>query len=311
MASLTLGFSDYPALDDSPFRQYCIKNANVWKLYMDLAKEFDKNLAELFNRGLFSAILSAFLIEIRKGLQEDLQSVTNNLLTVLIQSQHNSTAAEIPPSSTFVPTLSSRWVNGLWFTSLVFSLISALGASVAKGWVTQFSSNVSGSSWSDVSLHCERLRDLERWRLTMIIECLPILIHIVFFLFAAGLVVLLFNDDLPIAIVVLVLTAVVGAAYIGNSIVSAYYLNSPLRTPGVRSFPSEEGSQKAQALLWLLAQSTDGLTVNATVRALAGLPTAASAMGVGSWPLMGIGLTLAMAFAMAEHISLCSSHVYD
>ncbi|KAJ7834586.1 hypothetical protein B0H14DRAFT_2314485, partial [Mycena olivaceomarginata] len=215
-------------------------NANVWKLYMDLAKEFDKNLAELFSSdldpllifaGLFSAILSAFLIEIRKGLQEDLQSVTNNLLTVLIQSQHNSTAAEIPPSSTFVPTLSSRWVNGLWFTSLVFSLISALGASVAKGWVTQFSPNVSGSSWSDVSLHCERLRDLERWCLTMIIECLPILIHIAFFLFAAGLVVLLFNDDLPIAIVVLVLTAVVGAAYIGNSIVSAYYLNSPLRTP--------------------------------------------------------------------------------
>ncbi|KAJ7843017.1 hypothetical protein B0H13DRAFT_1549992, partial [Mycena leptocephala] len=137
------------------FRQHCANNAQIWKLYMDLANVFDKNLADLFNSdldpllifaGLFSAILSAFLIEIRKGLQEDLQNITNGLLVVLIQGQHNVTAPTMPSLSTFVPSVSTRWVNGLWFTSLVFSLVSALGASVAKGWVTQFSSTVSGSS---------------------------------------------------------------------------------------------------------------------------------------------------------------------
>ncbi|KAJ7921845.1 hypothetical protein B0H13DRAFT_1604198, partial [Mycena leptocephala] len=187
--------------DDSPFRQYCANNAGVWKVYMDLANVFDKNLAELFNSdldpllifaGLFSAILSAFLIEIRKGLKEDLQSITNDLLVILIQTQHTSTAPEMPLSNDFVPTLSSRWVNGLWFTSLMFSLVSALGASVAKGWVTQFSSTISGPSWVGASLHYHRLRDLKRWHLKLIIQFLPILIHIAFFLFAAGLVVLLF-----------------------------------------------------------------------------------------------------------------------
>ncbi|KAJ7611066.1 hypothetical protein DFH06DRAFT_1245522 [Mycena polygramma] len=65
---------------DGPFTLSCTDNAPIWKLYMDQAKISDDNLANTFNSdldpllifaGLFSAILSAFLIEIRKGLQED------------------------------------------------------------------------------------------------------------------------------------------------------------------------------------------------------------------------------------------------
>ncbi|KAJ7182401.1 hypothetical protein C8R43DRAFT_865677, partial [Mycena crocata] len=225
---------------DSPFRQHSTNNAEIWKLYMDLANAFDKRLAKLFDSdldpllifaGLFSAILSAFLIEIRKDLQQDLQTVTNDLLVTLIQSQHSVTTPQLPQSGTFVPTLSSRWVNGLWFISLMFSLVSALGASVAKGWVTQFSSTVSGSSWHDASLHRQRLRILKQWHLQLIIEFLPILIHIAFFLFAAGLIVLLFDDDKPIGIAILVLTGLVGTIYITNSFVSAYHSDSPFRTP--------------------------------------------------------------------------------
>ncbi|KAJ7892501.1 hypothetical protein B0H14DRAFT_2219540, partial [Mycena olivaceomarginata] len=230
------------------FRQHCANNAEIWKLYMTLANAFDKNLAKLFDSdldpllifmndgvislaGLFSAILSAFLIEIRKDLQEDLQTVTNELLVTLIRSQHNTTAPELPQSGAFVPTSSSRWVNGLWFISLMFSLVSALGASVAKGWVTQFSSTVSGSSWDDASLHWRRLRAIKQWHLHLIIEFLPILIHIAFFLFAAGLIVLLFDDDRPIGIAILVMTGLVGTIYIGNSFLSAFHPDSPFRTP--------------------------------------------------------------------------------
>ncbi|KAJ7601504.1 hypothetical protein DFH06DRAFT_1072029, partial [Mycena polygramma] len=235
------GGGDLP--HDSPFRAKCANNAEIWKLYMDLANAFDKKLAKVFDSdlvwrnglilqaGLFSAILSAFLIEIRNDLQQDPQTITNNLLVTLIQSQHSTTAPELPQSGTFVPTLSSRWVNGLWFISLMFSLMSALGASVAKGWVTQVSSTVSGSSWDDASLHRKRLRVIKQWHLQLIIEFLPILIHIAFFLFAAGLIVLLFDDDRPIGIAVLVLTGLVGVLYVANSLLSAYHSDSPFRTP--------------------------------------------------------------------------------
>ncbi|KAJ7875071.1 hypothetical protein B0H13DRAFT_1011365 [Mycena leptocephala] len=279
---------------DSPFRQHCADNAEIWNLlYIDLANAFDKNLAKLFDSdldpllifaGLFSAILSAFLIEIRKDLQED--------LVTLIQSQHNATSPKLPQSGTFVPTLSSRWVNGLWFISLMFSLVSALGASVAKGWVTQFSSTVSGSSWDSASVTRKRLRVLKQWHLQLVIGFLPILIHIAFFLFAAGLIVLLFDDDRPIAIAILVLTALVGTIYIANSFLSAYHSDFPFRTPvshiirGVftvnrypnrlRPIPSRKDDHKAYALSWLLSYSTDSKTVNAAVHALAGLPFTAS-----------------------------------
>ncbi|KAJ6560638.1 hypothetical protein DFH09DRAFT_838085, partial [Mycena vulgaris] len=223
-----------------PFSQYCTDNAPIWKLYMDQARITDDNLANIFNSdldpllifaGLFSAILSAFLIEIRKGLQEDLQNITNNLLLFLIENQHNITGPQIPAFSRFEPTSSSRWVNGLWFSSLMFSLMSALGASLAKGWVTQFSASASGSSWRDVAVHCSRFRALKRWQLKIIIQGLPSLIHIAFFLFSIGLVVLIFQDDAAIGVVIAALTGVIVILYVVSSIHPAFSLDSPFRTP--------------------------------------------------------------------------------
>ncbi|KAJ7659202.1 hypothetical protein DFH06DRAFT_437766 [Mycena polygramma] len=143
---------------NGPFGRDCTDNAQVWKLYMDQAKIFDDKLANVFNSdlnpllifaGLSSAILSEFLIEIRKGLQKDPQAITNSLLVLLIESQRNATGPKIPAPSHFDPSSSARWINDLWLSSLMFSLMSALGASLAKGWVTQFSSSVAGSSWGD------------------------------------------------------------------------------------------------------------------------------------------------------------------
>ncbi|KAJ6616742.1 armadillo-type protein [Mycena sp. CBHHK59/15] len=282
---------------DGPFSHYCTDNAPIWKLYMDQAKISDDNLANIFNSdldpllifaGLFSAILSAFLIEIRKGLQEDLQNITNTLLTVLIENQHNATGPRIPSSTRFEPSSSSRWVNGLWFLSLMFSLMSALGASLAKGWVTQFSSAVSGSSWGDAAVHCSRFRGLKRWHLKLIIQSLPILIHIAFFFFSVGLVILVFQDDTAIGVVILVLTVLIVLLYIGSSIHPAYSSDSPFRTPvsgmirrllsgswrldEFAAFPARKDAQKAQALTWLLTESPNVGTINAAIRAMAGLP---------------------------------------
>ncbi|KAJ6536832.1 hypothetical protein B0H19DRAFT_1317144, partial [Mycena capillaripes] len=217
---------------EGPFARHCVDTAIIWKLYMIQAKISDDNLANMFNSdldpllifvrgtptgvlqaGLFSAILAAFLIEIRKGLQEDPQNITNLLLMALIQGQHNASAAQTPTINRFEPSSSTRWLNGLWFSSLMFSLMSALGASLAKGWVTQFCSTISGSNWGDAKQHCSRYRGFGRWHLHLIVQCLPILIHIAFFLFSIGLVVLLFCDDQAIGIFICVLTVLVALLY--------------------------------------------------------------------------------------------------
>ncbi|KAJ6525550.1 hypothetical protein DFH09DRAFT_1188324 [Mycena vulgaris] len=238
-------------------------------------KLFDDNLASAFNSDLdpllifaglfFPAILTAFLIEIRKGLQEDLQSVTNMLLMILIARQHNTSATQTPSFPLFQPTSTTRW-----------------------GWVTQFSSTVSGSNWGDVRLHCSRFRGLRRWHLKLIVQCLPILIHISFFLFSVGLVTLLFSDDRTIGITICILMLPIAVLYIASSIHPAFYPDSPFRTPvsgmirhllhgsiyftPFARFPDREDAQQAQALAWLLTESQDGPTIDAAVQAIAGLP---------------------------------------
>lgn len=237
--------------------------------------------------GLFSAILSAFLIEVRKGLQEDLQATTNNLLQLIIQNQRDPTSQHTSPITTFEPSPTSRWVNGLWFTSLLFSLLSALGASLAKGWVTQYASAASGTNWRDVCLRHRRLMGIKRWHLNGIAQLLPILIHIAFFLFAAGLAILLIEDDMGIGGVILGLVVVIAFLYIGSSIHPLYSLDSPFRTPVSSlatwisrrpstkhefSSPSSPSALKAQALAWLLVESADSRIVEEAIQAIAGLP---------------------------------------
>ncbi|KAJ7711827.1 hypothetical protein B0H16DRAFT_1343360, partial [Mycena metata] len=215
-------------LNDSPFKQHCDNNAEVWKFYLTSARRIDDQFLATLNNdldplliftcppneahayhqaGLFSAILTAFLIEGRKRLREDPQETTNNLLKSLIEGQHT----DDPP---FKPAMSSRWVNGLWFMSLIFTLTTALGASVAKYWTTHFSTTRAGSGWSNAQIHSRVLCGIQRWQLKPLIQFLPLLLHIAFFLFGVGLGILLFHDDKDIGIIILILVAFVTLVYI-------------------------------------------------------------------------------------------------
>lgn len=247
----------------------------------------------MIQAGLFSAILSAFLIEVRKGLQEDLQEITNNLLATLILAQNNPTIRTLPPgTSHFEPHVSTRWINGLWFTSLFFSLLSALGASLAKAWVTQYSSFSYGVHWADASSRHRRYLGVQRWHLKTFIHLLPMLIHASFFLFAAGLAILLLDDNVGVGILMIIMSAISLALYIVSIAHSVLCSDSPFRTPFstfirwvlkmdsdiLPILPTVEApatgcdSLKAQALSWLLVASADATVVESCVRAIAGLP---------------------------------------
>jgi hypothetical protein len=180
--------------------------------------------------------------------------------------------ALLAPSTPFEASAATRWVNRLWFSSLMFSLTSALGVSLAKGWVTQFSSTVSGSSWGDAQSHSKRYRELARWHLDLIVQCLPILIHIAFFLLSIGPVIMLLGHDRVIGVSICVLTVLVAVLYLASSFPSAWFEDSPFHRPisgfirGVADrfshgpsspttltkFLTRPDAQKVQALTWLL-----------------------------------------------------------
>ena len=171
---------------------------------------------DILQAGLFSAILVAFLVDNRKGSQGDLlEEINNNLLRGLIQEFNNSsnpTGSSIP--SPFQPPTLSEVVNVCWFTGLIISLASAFGIIIVMGWVTGYPPE---SSVGDVTMACDHLSrkyKAQKYRLKRIIETLPQLLLISFFLFLLGVIFLLAENDHVNVIVVSMLTLGIISGYL-------------------------------------------------------------------------------------------------
>ncbi|KAJ7216965.1 hypothetical protein B0H12DRAFT_1032208, partial [Mycena haematopus] len=123
------------------------------------AEKKDKALADswrgnvngvLIFAGLFSAILTAFIIESYKNLQPDLDSLSLACMAQPIANATNAIPATVSPNALpchkfgmalagSLPTSgSSLACNILWFFSLGFSLTSALTATLVEQWARDF-----------------------------------------------------------------------------------------------------------------------------------------------------------------------------
>ncbi|KAJ7186274.1 hypothetical protein GGX14DRAFT_383620, partial [Mycena pura] len=208
--------------------------AKIWKLYLKETEAEDRELAQLWQigldqflifvgkfsllAGLFGAILTAFLIESRKDLKED-------PLQQILQVLRNDSTTE-----PFQPTKSSIVVNVAWFSSLGLTLISALAAVLAKGWLAQYTPATLGVRSSDAcERHLRYLRSRE-WQLAVIVGGIPLLIQIALLLFAAGLVVFTASDNLGISFTLLVMTVLTTCLYFLGTILPWFSPACPFQT---------------------------------------------------------------------------------
>jgi hypothetical protein len=118
-------------------------------LYVPQPHTLESSIANVRRRpvkaGLFSAILTAFIIESYKTLQPD-----HSMALVCIAQQIANATGSIPAISTFpceklakavespAPDTSSLVCNILWFISLGLSLASALTATLVEEWAREF-----------------------------------------------------------------------------------------------------------------------------------------------------------------------------
>ncbi|KIM22558.1 hypothetical protein M408DRAFT_51593, partial [Serendipita vermifera MAFF 305830] len=189
-----------------------------WRLYLKETEVEDREVTELWNSnldsllvfaGLFASILTAFLIESRKGLDEDPQE---HLLKEILGALRNAPDASV--EQPFQPGSSALHVNGLWFSSLTLTLISALGGVLAKGWLAKYNPASLRERSSDA---CERhLRAIRarQWQLEPFITSIPLLIQISLFLFFAGLIIQLLDNDVRIWATVVILVGSTMLMYI-------------------------------------------------------------------------------------------------
>ncbi|KAF7328596.1 hypothetical protein MSAN_02480500 [Mycena sanguinolenta] len=146
--------------------------------------------------GLFSASLTAFLIESYKGLQPDSGDLT---VAGLAQISHqlaaiaSNTTFILPSSPSFTPTANSLWCNALWFISLSLSLTCALLATLVEQWAREFlhRTKMRPSPLRRARVFSFLYFGLKHFRMHTIVEAIPFLLHASLLLFFAGLIAFL------------------------------------------------------------------------------------------------------------------------
>ncbi|KAL1742962.1 hypothetical protein HDZ31DRAFT_16954, partial [Schizophyllum fasciatum] len=191
-------------------------SARVWNVYNDEARMADSDLA-----GLFSSVVTTFVAQSSQKLDPDYAQITASLvqeLTRLARASASGThALDVPASSLSIDsrtrTAADLWVNGLWLTSLTFSLLTALISVLAKQWIQHYNSISGGSPRYRAHARQYRLWGLERWKVPFIIGFLPILLNTALLLFFAGLAVYVAPMSLPIACVIIGFSVTAFLAY--------------------------------------------------------------------------------------------------
>ncbi|KAF9780446.1 hypothetical protein BJ322DRAFT_1012058, partial [Thelephora terrestris] len=132
--------------------------ARFYKNYGDVAKEYDDDYLKKYREdlettllfaGLFSAVTSAFIIQLGSSLQSDPGDETAALLRVLIYKIDNTTFGnEVPPLPQWNgPPPAMVHVQAILFASLATSLLGALLAMLGKQWLNRYdSSDLRGSA---------------------------------------------------------------------------------------------------------------------------------------------------------------------
>ncbi|KAK7051407.1 hypothetical protein VNI00_004907 [Paramarasmius palmivorus] len=142
--------------------------------------------------GLFSAVVTAFLVESYQWLSEDPKDTAVILLTQ-ISHQLNGThfASDRTP---FSPEASSIRINCFWFLSLIFSLTSALFGLLCKQWLREYQRDVPTRTAAE-SLALKQLRrdSFEKWGVASFLSALPILLELALLCFFVGVLDLLWT----------------------------------------------------------------------------------------------------------------------
>ena len=184
---------------------------------------------------MFAAVVASFITISIQAIQPNSQNTSNfylaNIQQALTDPNSNLTFPSSPPP--FSPSTYSIWVNSLWFLSLIINLTCAILASLLQQWARRYLE----VTQSEYSLHKQaRTRTffaegIKRFRVPLVFEALPALLHLSVFLFFAGLVVFLWNVNLTIFKLSTSWVGICIALYGCITFISLFSHDSPYRTP--------------------------------------------------------------------------------
>ncbi|THH10715.1 hypothetical protein EW146_g8286 [Bondarzewia mesenterica] len=224
------------------------RSSKIWSIYVNESQKFDKALVEswkgdmdanLIFAGLFSACVTAFLIQSYQLLQPGSNSINASLLSQISQAMSGSTnrstdSASLPSASTdsSIPASAIR-VNILWFLSLLSSLLCALCATLIQQWARNYTQAIERRSLPHQRgrIRAFLFHGIQQSRLKAFVDGVPTLLHLSLFLFFGGIYDFLAPINEPIALMVLIVVSIYGAGYILIGLQPLFGLDIPYQTP--------------------------------------------------------------------------------
>ncbi|KAJ7936869.1 hypothetical protein B0H13DRAFT_2649297 [Mycena leptocephala] len=212
------------------------KKTAFWNSYMKLADDYDKEFQQKYSTdldtalifsGLFSAVSSAFIIEIEPQLASN-----HRLIIVVVQS--------------------------MLYISLFTTLLAALLAVLGKQWIMYYLASGDRGTIEERGLERQRkLEGLVKWKFDAVLQMFPLLLQLSLLLFASSLSVYLWTINHAIAIIVMVLTGFGLGSYLFLLVSAMRFPDCPFQSP-LAPFLIQ-----VPAILWTLGTTTDPVTIAA------------------------------------------------
>ncbi|TDL27885.1 hypothetical protein BD410DRAFT_713156, partial [Rickenella mellea] len=215
--------------------------SKIWLSYLELADKYDRDLVHnwrddmdslLIFAALFSASVTAFVIESYSYLVQDPGEVAVTVLLHISQQLANGThSAAARPS--FQPASKDVAVNVFWFLSLAFSLTCALAAVLVKQWARQYLRFPRTFSSTSERARARQyiFENMQWWKMDVIVEGIPALLHVSLILFFIGLLLFLRYISVTLATFILCFSAIGGAIYMLLTTAPLVFPGCPYKTP--------------------------------------------------------------------------------
>lgn len=201
--------------------------------------------------GLFSAVSSAFVLDVQSKLQPDPgdQSVAY-LRAILLTLNHSAVPDEqvvAPPSTWGAPPPDPVSVLGLLYASLLISLLAAFIAMLGKQWLNRYLRHAGGSITERCGDRQRKLDGLEKWSFRLLIDSLPVMLQVALFFLSCGLSQYLWSINASVGRGVIAVTALTITFYLVIVVVGTSSYDCPYQTPAsiyLRSLQHNEGVHK-------------------------------------------------------------------
>ena len=184
--------------------------------------------------GLFSAVSSAFVIDVQPKLQPDPNeqsaAILRAILLTLNQSAIPGETPTVPPAQEDPPN-EIVTVSGLMYASLLISLLAAFVAMLGKQWLNRYLRNEGRSMVERCGDRQRKFDGLQKWPFHLFIESLPMMLQAALLLLACGLCRHVASINTAVAGVFISLTALGVLFYLVIVVSGASSYACPFQTP--------------------------------------------------------------------------------